>query len=127
MKPFFKALLIETVIIALVGFFPFLLWGLPYKIELISAFFLSLVNAIIGYVLVILFYSSDNITFYKNVYGGMLLRMAFILGFSLFMTKQGYLQTIPFFISLMIFYVLHQWTEITNWLKILPTRRVQVN
>ena len=127
MKPFFKALLLGTIIIAIVGFFPFLSWGLPYKLELISSFSLSLVNAIVGYILVIKNHGVDNNTFMKNVYGGMLLRMAFILGFSLYMTQYGYLQTIPFFMSLMFFYVIHQWTEISSWLKVLPSRKVQVS
>ena len=127
MKPFFKVLLIETLIIAIIGFFPFLSWGTPYKIELISAFSLSLVNAIVGYTLVIKNYSEDNNIFLKNVYGGMILRMVFVLGFSLYMTMNGYLQSIPFFMSLMIFYVIHQWTEISSWLKVLPSRKVQIS
>ena len=85
MKPFFKALLLETFIIALVGFFPYLSWGSLYKIEILSAFSLSLLNAVVGYILVLRFYSSDSSTFYKNVYGGMIIRMAFILGFSIFL------------------------------------------
>ena len=127
MKPFLKVLLIETLIIAIIGFFPFLSWGTPYKIELISAFSLSLVNAIVGYTLVIKNYSEDNNIFLKNVYGGMILRMVFVLGFSLYMTMNGYLQSIPFFMSLMIFYVIHQWTEISSWLKVLPSRKVQIS
>ena len=127
MKPFFKALLLETFIIALVGFFPYLFWGSLYKIEILSAFSLSLLNAVVGYILVLRFHSSDSSTFYKNVYGGMLIRMAFILGFSIYMTQNGVLQTIPFFMSLLIFYVIHQWTEILIWLKVLPSRKVQVN
>ena len=127
MKPFLKVLLIETLIISIIGFFPFLSWGTPYKIELISAFSLSLVNAIVGYTLVIKNYSEDNNIFLKNVYGGMILRMVFVLGFSLYMTMNGYLQSIPFFMSLMIFYVIHQWTEISSWLKVLPSRKVQIS
>ena len=127
MKPFFKALLLETFIIALVGFFPYLSWGSLYKIEILSAFSLSLLNAVVGYILVLRFHSSDSSTFYKNVYGGMLIRMAFILGFSIYMTQNGVLQTIPFFMSLLIFYVIHQWTEISIWLKVLPSRKVQVS
>ena len=127
MKPFFKALLLETIIIAIVGFFPFLSWGLPYKLELVSSFSLSLVNAIVGYILVLRNHEADNNTFMKNVYGGMIFRMAFMLGFSLYMTQNGYLQTIPFFMSLMVFYVIHQWIEISSWLIVLPSRKVQVS
>jgi hypothetical protein len=127
LKPFIKALVLETIIIAIVGFFPYLSWGTAYKLEISSAYLLSLVNAIIGYVLVIQFHGSDNATFYKNVFGGMLVRMAFILGFTLYMTQTGILKTIPFFMSLMIFYTIHQWTEISNWLKVLPGRKVQVS
>ena len=117
----------ETFIIALVGFFPYLSWGSLYKIEILSAFSLSLLNAVVGYFIVLRFHSSDSSTFYKNVYGGMLIRMAFILGFSIYMTQNDILQTIPFFMSLLIFYVIHQWTEISIWLKVLPSRKVQVS
>tara|TARA_A100000164_G_C21813683_1_gene726804 strand:- start:100 stop:441 length:342 start_codon:yes stop_codon:yes gene_type:complete len=111
----------------LVGLFPLLSWGMPYLKEILVSFTLSLVNAIVGYVLVLNNHSADHNTFIKNVYGGMIVRMAFVLGFSLYFTMNGYLQTIPFFISLMIFYVIHQWTEILSWLKVLPSRKVQVS
>ena len=127
MKLFFKALLLGTFVIAVVGFFPFLSWGLPYKNEILISFLLSLVNAIVGYVLVLKNHGAEHNTFMKNVYGGMIIRMAFVLGFSLYMTMNGYLQTIPFFMSLMVFYVVHQWTEISSWLKVLPSRKVQVS
>lgn len=127
MKSFFKALIIGTIIIFIVGFFPFLSWWKPYKVEIFSSFMLSLINAIAGYILVIKYHGAEQNKFMLNIYGGMIIRMAFVLGFSLYMTMNGYLQTTPFFMFLMFFYVVHQWTEITSWLKILPSRKVQVN
>tara|TARA_B100001029_G_C14928619_1_gene376277 strand:+ start:430 stop:813 length:384 start_codon:yes stop_codon:yes gene_type:complete len=127
LKPFLKALFFGTCLILVVGIFPFLAWGLPYTSEILISFFLSLLNAIAGYILVLRNHGSEHNTFIINVYGGMLVRMAFVLGFSLYITMNGYLQTVPFFISLMIFYVIHQWTEISSWLKVLPSRKVQVS
>ena len=129
MKLFLKTITIQTLIIIVVGIFPYLLWGTNFKLELFSAFILSLINVIIGYILVIKFHNSENFTFYKNIYGGMLLRMIFILSFSLYMIYNGFLQTVPFILSLMLFYILHQWTEISIWLKVLPSssKRIKVN
>ena len=79
------------------------------------------------FVLVLKFHGSENSIFYKNIYGGMLLRMIFILGFSLYVTQNGFLQTIPFILSLMIFYIIHQWTEISIWLKVLPSRKIKIS
>ena len=61
------------------------------------------------------------------VFGGMLARMAFMLGFMLYMITNEYVSTIPFFLSTMVFYTIHQWTEISSWLKVLPGRKIQVS
>lgn len=111
----------------MVGFFPFLSWGISFKLEIITAFILSMVNVIIGYFIVLKFLNADNTTVYKNVYGGMLLRMAFIISFSVYMINNQYLQPIPFVISLMLFYTIHQWTEISSWLKTIPSKKVQIS
>ncbi|MBC8214848.1 MAG: hypothetical protein ISR90_00570 [Candidatus Marinimicrobia bacterium] len=127
MKSFVKVIIIETLIIILVGVFPFLSWGRNYVIELTLAFGLSLFNAFVGYFIVIKSISLENNLFYRNVYGGMLVRMVFMLGFALYMILNGFVQTVPFFLSLMIFYVIHQWTEISSWMKILPSRKVSAS
>jgi hypothetical protein len=125
MKHFLKILAIETIIIIMVGMFPLLAWGKAYWFEFICAYSISLVNAIVGYFLVISSFSDTHSDFYKKVYGGMLVRMAFVLGFTIFMISFEYVQSIPFFLSLMLFYTIHQWTEISGWLKELPLRKVQ--
>jgi len=127
MKRFLKTLAIETVIIFAVGFFPFLAWGSEYWFEFVCAFSISLLNALVGYYLAINAISKDNTDFYKMVYGGMLARMAFVLGFMIYMILNEYVAAIPFFISTMIFYTIHQWTEISGWLKELPSRKVSIN
>ena len=113
--------------ILVIGFFPFLAWGQNYWFEFACAFGISLINAIVGYYLVVSSFSESNSEFYKKVYGGMLVRMAFVLGFAIYMITFEYVQSIPFFLSLMVFYTIHQWTEISGWLKELPQRKVQSN
>ena len=127
MKRFLNTLIIETVIILLILFFPFLSWGQEYWFEFTCAYSISLINAIVGYFLVISSFSDTHSEFYKKVYGGMLVRMVFILGFTIYMISFEYVQSIPFFLSLMVFYTIHQWTEISGWLKELPIRKVQTN
>ena len=84
-------------------------------------------NAIIGYYLAISSFSKSDTDFYKMVYGGMLARMAFVLGFMIYMISNEFVSTIPFFLSMMVFYTIHQWTEISGWLKEIPQRKVNAN
>ena len=126
MKYFLKLLSFETIIIIMVGLFPLLTWGKTYWFEFICAYFISILNAVVGYFLAISSFSNKDSEFYKKVFGGMLLRMVFVLGFVIYMISYGYVQPIPFFLSLMVFYTIHQWTEISGWLKELPLREVQI-
>jgi hypothetical protein len=124
---FLKTLGIETVIILAVGFFPLLSWGREYWFEFTSAYSASLLNAIVGYYLAINSISKGDNDFYKIIYGGMLARMAFVLGFMIYMISNEFVSEIPFFLSMMVFYTIHQWTEISGWLKELPSRKVPTN
>ena len=123
---FFRFILVQTVIIFLLGLFPILSWGESYLKEIISAFSLSAANMFLGYFLVINSFEKKTSEFYKMVYGGMLFRMLFLFSFSIFMINNGYLQSIPYMLSLIIFYVIHQWTEISFWLKELKGKTVEI-
>ena len=127
MFTFLKKIFFSTIIIALIGVFPFLSWGKEYVFELFCAFSISLINVIAGYYLVIKSINKSDVEFYKFVYGGMLIRMAFIFGFSIFMILSEYVLATPYMLFLMLFYVIHQWTEISGWLKELPMRKVKLN
>ena len=124
---FFIRILFSTIIIVLIGAFPFLSWATEYWFEAICAFSISLANAVTGYYLVLVSISKPDSEFYKLVYGGMLIRMAVIFGSSIFMISQGLVIMTPFMLFLMLFYVIHQWIEISGWLKELPTRKVGLN
>lgn len=117
MIKFSRFILFQTIIIFFIVLFPILSWADIYITEIASAFLLSIINVFIGYYLVIRSFAKKTSEFYKIVYGGMILRMIFILSFSIFMITNNYLQSIPFMMSLMFFYVIHQWTEISFWLK----------
>ena len=127
MTNFFIRLFFSTVVVALVGLFPFLSWGSDYWFELICSFSISVANAIVGYYLVIISINKPNPEFYKLVYGGMLARVAVVFGFSIFMISQNHVAMVPFMLFLMLFYTMHQWIEISGWLKELPARKVQLN
>ena len=126
MIKFSRFILIQTVLIFLLGLFPVLSWGESYLKEIFIAFSLSLGNMFLGYYLVISSFQKTTSEFYKMVYGGMLFRMLFLCSFSIFMINNGYLQSIPYMLSLIIFYVIHQWTEISFWLKELKGKRVEI-
>tara|TARA_B100000029_G_scaffold492669_1_gene554209 strand:- start:128 stop:514 length:387 start_codon:yes stop_codon:yes gene_type:complete len=127
MFEFFKKIFFINMIMIIVGIFPFLSWGKGYWVEILCAFSISLINAIVGYYLVLNSINKPNAEFYKFVYGGMLVRMAVVFGFSIFMILNGFVLKTPYMLFLISFYVIHQWTEISGWLKDLPRRKVQLN
>ena len=121
---FFKVISLETILVIISGLVLFFYFEIQYWVEFSAAYSISLINAIIGYYLTVYAFPKSNKIFYRQVYLGMLLRMSAVLFISLFLIFKGYVQTTPFFFSLMLFYVIHQWTEIINWLKILPKQKV---
>ena len=127
MFEFLKKIFFINMIMIIVGIFPFLSWGKGYWVEILCAFYISLINAIVGYYLVLNSINKPNAEFYKFVYGGMLVRMAVVFGFSIFIILNGFVLKTPYMLFLISFYVIHQWTEISGWLKDLPGRKVQLN
>ena len=123
---FFRFILIQTVVIFLLVLFPILSWGGAYIKEIFIAFSLSLGNMFLGYFLVLNSFEKKAPEFYKIVYGGMLFRMLFLFSFSIFMINNSYLSPTPYMLSLITFYVIHQWTEISFWLKDLKGKTVEV-
>ena len=127
MNSFIKNILYSTVIILIVGIFPFLLWWKEFWIELSLAYFISLINAAFGYYFAIISIDKPDNDFYKNVYGGMLIRMLFVFGLSIFIITNNFVLMTPYMLFLLLFYVIHQWSEIFGWMKELPNTKVQIN
>ena len=125
MSSFIKNIFLSTSLIIIIGLFPFMSWGKDYWYEIICAFSISLINAIVGYYLVLISIDKSNHEFYKNVYGGMLIRMVVVFGFSIYMIKSNSVLATPYMLFLITFYVVHQWTEILGWLKELPKKNIQ--
>ena len=121
-----KKIFFSTVILFLIGIFPFLSWGKEYAFELFCAFSISLINVIVGYYLVIKSIKKSDIEFYKFVYGGMLIRMIVVFGFSIYIILNNFVLKTPYMLFLIFFYVIHQWVEISGWLKELPNQEVQL-
>ena len=126
MYTFLKKIFFSTIILALIGIFPFLSWGKEYVFELFCAFSISLINAIVGYYLVIKSINKSDVEFYKFVYGGMLIRMMVVFGFSIYIISNNIVFKTPYMLYLIFFYVIHQWIEISGWLKELPNQEVQL-
>ena len=104
MFTFLKKIFFSTIIIALIGVFPFLSWGKEYVFELFCAFSISLINVIAGYYLVIKSINKSDVEFYKFVYGGMLIRMIVVFGFSIYIISNNFVLKTPYMLYLILFY-----------------------
>ena len=70
--------------------------------------------------------NKSDVEFYKFVYGGMLIRMIVVFGFSIYIISNNFVLKTPYMLYLLLFYVIHQWIEISGWLKELPNQEVQL-
>ena len=127
MFSFIKKIFFSTIFIILIGFFPFLTWGQEYWFELLCAFSISSINALVGYYIALNYMDSSDSLFYKYVYGGMLIRMFVVFSFSIYIISINYVLTTPYMLFLLLFYVIHQWIEIFGWLKEFPNQKIQLN
>ena len=62
-----------------------------------------MINAIVGYYLVLISIDNSNPEFYKNVYGGMLIRMVVVFGFSINMIKSKSVLSTQYILFLITF------------------------
>ena len=124
MKNFNKIIFIQSTVCFIFLIIPSVYYFNNFLYEIISAFFLSLGNLLISNFLINISFEKSNSEYLQVVYGGMLIRLAIILFFSLFMTMNGYFDTLSFFITFFIFYTMHQATEIIHWHRNLPIRKV---
>ena len=127
MLAFIKKLFYSTLLISILGVFPFLTLENKFIVEITYSFLISLINAIIGYYLVLISIDRPDGEFYTYVYGGMLARMFVVFSFSIYMIKSNYVLMVPYMLFLIIFYTIHQWIEISSWLKVLPAKKMKLN
>lgn len=127
MSLFFKKIFYTTLLIIVLGIFPFLTLQNKFIVEISYSFLISLINAIIGYYLVLISIEKSDGEFYTYVYGGMLIRMFVVFSFSIYMIKSNYVLMVPYMLFLILFYTIHQWVEISSWLKVLPSKKMKLN
>ena len=127
MKIFIIRILLSTLLLILVGSLFFLYSGKDYWNEFLLSFLISLINVLIGYYLVIKSINKRDSVFFKDVYGGMIVRMACVFGISIYVITSNIVMKIPFILFLLLFYVVHQWIEIFCWIKELPMKKVQLD
>ena len=127
MSVFIKRLFYSTLLIVILGIFPFLSLENNFLIEIAYSFLISLINAIVGYYLVLVSIDKPDGEFYKYVYGGMLIRMFVVCSFSIYMIKNDFVSMTPYMLFLILFYTIHQWIEISSWLKEIPAKKMQLN
>ena len=85
--------------------FPILKWGNEFYLEFILAGLLSTINAFIGYYIVIFSAKLNNVGFNKNVYGGMIIRFIILINTIMYLNHIELIFIVPFFISMLIFYL----------------------
>ena len=127
MNSFIKKIFYSTILIILISINPLFTWVNAYSYEILYAFTISLINAIVGYYLVAISINKADPEFYSYVYGGMLIRMIFVFGFSIYIIKNNFVLMTPYMLFLMLFYTIHQWIEISSWLKNLPTKKIHIH
>ena len=127
MSVFIKRLFYSTLLIVILGIFPFLSLENNFLIEIAYSFLISLINAIVGYYLVLMSIDKPDGEFYTYVYGGMLARMFVVFAFSIYIIKNGFVSMTPYMLFLILFYTIHQWVEISSWLKEIPAKKIQLN
>ena len=127
MLAFIKKLFYSTLLISILGIFPFLTLENKFIVEITYSFLISLINAVIGYYLVLISIDRPDGEFYTYVYGGMLVRMFVVFSFSIYMIKGDYVLMVPYMLFLILFYTIHQWIEISSWLKVLPAKKMKLN
>ena len=82
---------------------------------------------VVGYYLALNAINKSDPEFYKLVFGGMLIRMAVLFGVSIYLILSNFVSATPYMLFLILFYVIHQWTEITSWLQELPIKKAQLS
>ena len=118
MNKIFIRFLIYLFVILLIGSsLTFMLWP-NYQYDFLISFIINIINTVIGYLISKKYFTSDNSTFYKMVYGTMFIRFFIILFLMLFLINYNHVQKIPFFISFMIFYILFQAFEIKSLIQL---------
>ena len=127
MSSFIKKLFYSTLLIILLGVFPLLNMENKFFIEISYSFLISLINAIVGYYLVLMSIDKPDGEFYTYVYAGMLARMFVVFTFSIYIIKNDFVAMTPYMLFLILFYTIHQWVEISSWLKEIPTKKIQLN
>ena len=127
MWSFIKKIFYSTLLIILLGVFPILSMENKFFIEISYSFSISLINAIVGYYLVLMSIDKPDGEFYTYAYGGMLARMFVVFAFSIYMIKNGFVSMTPYMLFLILFYTIHQWVEISSWLKEIPAKKIQLD
>ena len=116
-KNFIRFLIYLFVILLIGSSLTFILWP-DYQYDFLISFIINLINTVIGYLVSKKYFTSDNSTFYKMVYGTMFIRFFIILLLMLFLINYHYVQKIPFFMSFVLFYTIFQVFEIKFLIKL---------
>ncbi len=86
----------------------------------INDFLISLVinflNTVLGYYVSKKYFNASQSLFYTMIYGTMFMRFIFLVSTMLILILNNYVNSIPFFMSFMIFYIFSQIFEIKSYL-----------
>lgn len=88
--------------------------GNHYLNESLVASGLSILNSLAGYFLAVRGMGREHTGFIKTVFGGMVIRLMALILITVLVIYLKWVQTLPFFLMLMGFYIIHQILEITS-------------
>ena len=108
-----RFLIFLFVILVAIGLIISFVWY-QYKNDFLISFIINFINTVLGYIVSKKYFNSSNSMFYTMIYGTMLIRFIFSLSAMLILILNGFVNTIPFFLSFMGFYIFFQIFEISS-------------
>ena len=108
-----RFLIFLFVILVVIGLIISFVWY-QYKNDFLISFIINFINTVLGYIVSKKYFNSSNSMFYTMIYGTMLIRFIFSLSAMLILILNGFVNTIPFFLSFMGFYIFFQIFEISS-------------
>ena len=125
---FIKNVLIASLIVLLISFYPLSRYATGTQIiAIISGYFISLINVIIGYLMILWAINKGTKSFMVIIFGGMLVRMILVFLFLVLLITFSNLDLTSLVSSVFFFYFLFMGLEIYFLMKKKPEKNFNLN
>jgi hypothetical protein len=110
---FFKKILLASFLVFLIGIYPLSQYASGIQItSIISGYIISLVNAVLGFLMILWALSKSTHSFMVIVFGGMIARMVFIFIILILLISYSNTENVTLISSVFFFYFLFMSIEI---------------